>query len=159
MTRLKAFTAILLLIALSGCVRPLTYRNEFTTINNPRARYKQVALQTEGYFADQLAISLKKSMANQGLVEGKSDIAIRVSSRISIFPKREGWFKRRARPLVTTLTVQAIRTSDQEIVYSMVNQYQVLIDKKKGNVITDGWVDKATEQLAAALAKNLLAAN
>lgn len=155
MRKLVLCLVALSLIAMSGCVAPATYRNEYVSSNNPKAHYKQVALATEGYFADQLALSLKKSMASQGLVVGPADVTIRVSSRINIFSRKEGFFKRNARPLVTTLTAQAIRNSDQEVVYSLVKQYELLIDKK-GNVVTNAWVDKATAELADELAKNLL---
>lgn len=141
------------LLLSTGCTT-LTYQNVYVSPNSPKAAYGKITLRTDGFFADQVALSLKKKMPGKPYSEAGGDIQLLISSRIEVLARKEGFFKFNARPAVTTLTVQAVRSSDMEIVYSLVKQYQVIIDQKQG-AVTEGWVDQAATTLAEELQKNL----
>lgn len=143
------------LVWVAGC-GPMTYRNEYVSASAVKASYPKVTMATSGYFADQVGLSLKQKLPTKTLMVRGGDLTLMLSSRMEIFSRKEGWFKANARPAITTLTLQAVRNSDQEIVYSLVKQYQVQIDRKQG-AITDGWVDKAAGELAGELVKNVFA--
>lgn len=141
------------LLAGTGC-STLTYQNVYISPNAPKAAYPKVTIRTDGYFADQVALALKKKMPGKPYSEAGGDIQLLISSRIELLARKEGFFKVNARPAVTTLTVQAVRSTDMEIVYSLVKQFQVIIDQKQG-AVTEGWVDQAAAALANDLQTNL----
>lgn len=149
-----ALVGTLLASVVVGCA-PMTYRNEYVSSNNPKNSYPRVAMNTDGYFADQVGLELKKQMAGKVLMARGGDLTLNLSSRLEIYSRREGFFKFNARPAITTLTLQAVRNSDQEVVYSLVKQYAVIIDRKQG-AVTDGWVNKAATELVTELSKNVL---
>lgn len=141
------------LVFVAGC-GPMTYRNEYISANNPKSSYPKVAMQTDGYFADLVGLALKKDLASKGLLDRGGDLTVTLSSRLEVYARKEGFFKMNARPAITTLTLQAVRNSDQEIVYSLVKQYELMIDSRQG-AVTEGWVDLAAAELSKELAKNV----
>lgn len=139
------------LIFAAGCITPKTYTNEYITTNNPRNAYRVANFTTEGYFSDQLVLAMQEKMPSLSLHEGDGDVNVVVSSRLTLLPSG----KKELKPVITTVTLQVVRSTDQEVIYSLVKQYEVTITKKKGKVSinTAGWVNQAAGDLATGIAK------
>ena len=136
----------------SGCAMPRTYTNEYVTTNNPRRAYRVADFVSHGYFADQLVLAMRDKIPALALREGGGDIDVVVSSRQVLVPSG----KKEMKPVITTVTLQVVRTADREVIYSLVKQYEIQITKgKRGKITinTAGWVDQAAGDLAQGVAK------
>lgn len=142
-------------LTLGGCAAgPGSYTNEYITTNNPAGGYKIVGFTSDGYIADQLVLSVKEKMPSAVPSEGKGDVFIVISARNTMLPVS----KKAMKPVLTTVTLQVVRASDQEIIYSLVKQYEVLVKanaRGKVSISTAGWVDEASDELALGVARAL----
>lgn len=146
--------ALLLGSALSaGCVGgPQTYTNEFVTNHNPRQAYKIAAINSTGYVADQLVLAMRDKIPSVAPHEGDGDVHVVLSSRMQMMPAS----KKSMKPVITTVTLQVVRAEDQEVIYSLVKQYEIVISAGrfgKVNISTAGWVDQAAGELAQGVAQ------
>lgn len=142
-----ALTGALIFGSLAGCAGPGSYTNSFTTNNAPQKAYPTVGYTSRGYFADQLVLAMRDKLPGMTAQEGVGEITILVDSRMQVLPRS----KKEMSPVAQTVTLQVIRTEDQEIIYSLVKQYAVVISAgKRGsvNIQTEGWVDMASAELA-----------
>lgn len=151
---MRSWILLPLLGLMAGCaLGPQTYSNEFIS-NNPQERpYQRVAFETRGYFADQLVLATRDKMPAVVPGEGAADITVFVDSRLQVMQRS----RKSMSPVVSTLTLQVVRNHDQEVIYSLVKQYEIVISTKKGkvSVATKGWVDMAASELAEGVAEAL----
>lgn len=141
----------------TGCAGgPQTYTNEFVTNHTPRKAYKVASIDARGYVADQLVLAMRDKVPSMAPHEGEGDVHVVMSSTMQVLPTTKKLFKPPAmRPVVTTVTLQVVRSEDQEVIYSLVKQYEIVISAgKRGsvNIATNGWVDQAAAELAQGLA-------
>ena len=136
----------------TGCgLGPKTYTNEFVTNHNVRGSYAVASIDSSGYVADQLVLAMRDKIPSMQMHEGGGDVHVVMSSRMQVLPAGNKAMK----PVITTVTLQVVRAEDQEVIYSLVKQYEIAISAgKRGqvNITTAGWVDQASSELAQSLA-------